>query len=136
MCEARSADPSTPEGAKEAVDASAEVRRAHGRQKRMAVGAVSAFVLAVIVTVAASWPTPCERAAKRICDTWGEDCNALRTVIEHEADPQVCATQLEVLSEIDAKPSGAVPRSYLYLAVVKTLVGDEKFAEFRAASGR
>ena len=131
MCEASSADRQLPLS----DDEPARLVRAHKRQKVVAVSAVTAFVVAVVITVFASWPGACERAARRICDAaWAEDCTDLRASIEANADEDQCAEQLEVLAQIDASPAAKVTRSFHYASVIKTLIGEERYAELQAAA--
>jgi hypothetical protein len=118
-------------------DSARESQRAHARQKRLAVGAAGIFALGVVATVLASWPGPCDRAAKRICEAaWAEDCTTLRSLIHASADESLCTQQLEVLSEIDSNRDESTPRSYLYLAVIKTLIGTHKYEELEVNRAR
>lgn len=131
MCEASSADRQLPLS----DDEQARLLHAHKRQKAIAVGAVTVFVIAVVITVLASWPGSCERAAKRICDAaWAEDCSELRALIETIADEDKCAEQLDALAEIDASPAAKVTRSFHYATVIKTLIGEARYAELEAAA--
>lgn len=89
----------------------------------MAVGAVAVFAGAVMATVALSWPTPCERVAKHICESASSaDCLRLRELIETRADQGLCAQQMAELRQIDDSSKGDA-RRYRYLGVIQTLVG-------------
>lgn len=89
----------------------------------MAVGAVAAFAGAVTVMVAWSWPSPCERVAKHICESASSaDCVRLRELIETRADQGLCTEQMAELRQIDSSSKGDA-RRYRYLGVIQTLVG-------------
>lgn len=92
----------------------------------MAVGAVVAFALIVVATVAVSWPSPCERAVQHLCpERSSAECVSLRTRIETQASPELCTEQIALLRDIDANSEGDA-RRYRYLSVIKTLVGEAK----------
>jgi hypothetical protein len=131
VCESPSAEP----GASRTSGEVRAIKRERGRQKLVVIGAVAAFVLAVVVVVLSSWPDTCERAARRVCDAaWTGDCDSLRALIKAHADVELCSAQLEVLGEIERLPTGELPRSYLYGAVIKTLIGEDRYAELQATA--
>ena len=82
------------------------------------------FALLVVATVAASWPSPCERAARHLCPQSSDaECVSLSSRIEAQASPELCTEQIAVLREIDSSSKGDA-RRYRYLGVIKTLVGE------------